>query len=74
MNVGRIFRIVLIAILVAATAIAGQTPGEGGVLPEIRLEARGEAQSRYLGLNAGAAFVPQKLPAEAVIIEIFSMY
>jgi thiol-disulfide isomerase/thioredoxin len=60
--------------VLVASALAGQTPGEGGVLPAIRLETKDEAHRQYLGLKGEASFLLHKIKADVVIIEIFSMY
>jgi len=58
--------------LIATVAVAGPVPGDGGVLPEIRLEAKDPAHQQYLGVKG--PFVLHKLKADVVIVEIFSMY
>jgi len=58
--------------LTMSNAVAGQVPAEGGLLPEIRLEAKDPVHQQYLGVKG--SFVLHKLKAEVVIVEIFSMY
>lgn len=66
--------IVLVAAfgLLVSAAAAGQIPAEGGLLPEIRLDAKDPAQQQYLGVKG--SFALHKLKADVVIVEIFSMY
>lgn len=52
-----------------------QPPSENGTLPEITLSLPQNRETQeYLGLEGKAAFMIPQIKAEAVIIEIFSMY
>ena len=54
---------------------AGSTPKKGGALPEISLSVPKDPGHRdYLGLSGQGLFRIGQIKAEAVIIEIFSMY
>ncbi len=56
-------------------AVAKSPPKEGGVLPEMTLSVPENQKHReYLGLSGEGRFEVSQIKAQAVIIEIFSMY
>jgi thiol-disulfide isomerase/thioredoxin len=58
----------------AASAVTGP-PTEGGILPEIVLDApKILDQKKYLGLSNETTFTIPQIKASVVIVEIFSMY
>jgi len=66
---------VLVIMLKPGLVSAGSPPQKGGVLPEINLAVPKDPIHRsYLGLSGGGLFKIPQIKAEAVIIEIFSMY
>ncbi len=70
------FLILLCTLAGAAIVYAGsKTPKVGDVLPEMVLARPADAaHGGYLGLPAGETFTLSDIEADAVIIEIFSMY
>jgi len=73
-------RIILFFIIISLTcfsrfAVAVECPVEGGVFPEILLSVPQNAHEKdYLGITGTEPFKIPQIKAEAVIIEIFSMY
>lgn len=56
-------------------AVAENPPPKGGVLPEFVLPVPENTEHQnYLGLSGKSSFMIPQIKAEAVIIEIFSMY
>jgi thiol-disulfide isomerase/thioredoxin len=73
------YRLIIIAVIVlmfhSGLVSAADPPKKGGVLPQIDLPIpQDPAQSAYLGLSGEGQFKIPQIKAEAVIIEIFSMY
>ena len=69
--------IAILLILVSATAIAATTqpPQVGSSLPEMKLLKPVDAiDLQYLGLSGAGLFSPDQVKAQALIIQIFSMY
>jgi peroxiredoxin len=74
-----IYRLIIIAVFVltfhSGLVSAADPPKKGDVLPEIDLPIPKESAHRaYLGLSGEGQFKIPQIKAEAVIIEIFSMY
>lgn len=74
-----IYRLLIIAVFLltfhSGLVSATDPPKKGGVLPEIDLTIPKDAAHRdYLGLSGEGQFKIPQIKAEAVIIEIFSMY
>jgi hypothetical protein len=67
--------VVFILMFDLGLVVAKSPPKTGGVLPEINLPAPKDlGQRNYLGLLGGGLFKIPQIKADAVIIEIFSMY
>jgi hypothetical protein len=71
----------ILALIFCVLACAGfavakvKPPAEGGVLPEIFLNAPENTElQQYLGVAGGKTFTIPEIKAEVVIVEIFSMY
>ena len=71
----------ILALILCLLAWAGfavakvKPPAEGGVLPEIVLNAPESSElQQYLGVAGEKTFTIPEIKAEVVIIEIFSMY
>ncbi len=72
-----IFLLVLFCpfVFVAVAGAEINPPAEGGTLPEIILRVPGDSDlQQYLGIAGKETFTIPEIKAEAVIIEIFSMY
>lgn len=69
----------LIPVLLVAAALPAaaraQGPPPGTLLPELPLPDPGEESARnYLGLSGASGFTAAAIPAEVLLIEVFSMY
>lgn len=61
--------------LVAHAALAQKAPQAGDILPEMELiKPSDETHLKYLGLSGSGTFRIHQIKADAVIIQIFSMY
>ena len=79
MNRILVSRMVVMAFLALALrsgpALATSPPQEGGALPEMDLSMPSDpVHASYLGLSCQGLFQIPQIKAEAVIIQIFSMY
>lgn len=60
---------------VSATAAANEPPRVGGPFPELKLTKPADAADlKYLGLSGSGEFHVSQIKAQAVIVQIFSMY
>jgi hypothetical protein len=71
-----ILALILCPLAVAGFAVAKvKPPAEGGILPDIVLNAPEDSElQQYLGVAGKKTFTIPEIKAEVVIIEIFSMY
>ncbi len=71
------FAVALLLILVSATTSAALTepPPAGGTLPAVQLPKPADSEGlKYLGLTGSGTFSAGQVKAQALIIQIFSMY
>jgi len=69
--------IAVLFILVATASVAAPTepPPVGGFFPEVKLPIPADSGDiKYLGVNGAGTFSVDQIKAQAVIIQIFSMY
>jgi peroxiredoxin len=70
-----IVTMMLILASAAAMAATTQPPQVGSTLPEMKLlKPTDSGELQYLGLNGTGLFSPDQVKAQALIIQIFSMY
>jgi peroxiredoxin len=59
----------------ASTSMAGGPPQVGSTLPDIKLQKPADAaELKYLGLSGSGEFTVAQIKAQAVILQVFSMY
>lgn len=70
-----IITIMLILASAAAMAAPAQPPQVGSSLPDMKLQKPSDStEMKYLGLSGSGTFSPDEVKAQALIIQIFSMY
>lgn len=70
-----VFAIMLILALVMPVLATDQPPGVGSTLPAMKLAKPADANDlKYIGLSGSGTFSVEDVKAQAVIIQIFSMY
>jgi peroxiredoxin len=74
----RLVSIAVMILILASTvtiAVPAQPPQVGSPLPEMKLlKPSNSGELRYLGLTGTGSFSPDQVKAQALIIQIFSMY
>ena len=69
-----ILLIFLLIVILPALAL-NKPPATGGTLPSFELTVpQNQTEKSYLGISGGGQFTVPQIKAEAVIIEVFSMY